>query len=237
MKKIFNYTILILFAFLTSCSSSDDGSAIDNGNGDGNENPNPNPTSQSYWPFALGNKWNLVNPDDSEDIFNYHIYKTINYDGKTYFQFEPIGSIPEVELTDGFREENGIFKALHGATSNMGVNTAAGIVTYINTKLNVGETWTDEVILEISGAASGHIKHTNQGKILDKVASVTINGKTYQDVIKTELRKTVFNSITGNSFEIIYENWLAKGVGIIYEKNTYDGNFTEQYELINHVLN
>lgn len=233
MKSFFNYTVLILFAFLTSCSSSDDGSNIDNGNG----NPTPNPTSQSYWPFALGNKWNLVNPDNSQDIYVYHIYKTINYEGKSYFQVEPIGNIEEIELTDGIREEDGIFKALHGATSNMGVNTSAGIVTYINTKLSVGETWNDEVILEISGAASGYIKHTNQGKILDKITSVTIKGKTYQDVIKTELKKTVYNSITGNSIEIIYENWLAKGVGIIYEKNTYGGNFTEQYELINHVLN
>lgn len=99
------------------------------------------------------------------------------------------------------------------------------------------EVWTDQVTLNISGAASGTLKHTNEGKILAKTTSVAVNGKTYKDVIKTETKKTVRNSITGYSLTIIYEAWLAKGVGLIYEKNTYDNEVVEQYQLTSYSLN
>lgn len=227
MKVTINYFLLILICVFTSCSKSDDNDSPIDGDG---------PSSSSYWPYAVGNKWHLVNPDDSEDRYDYHIYKTISYEGKTYFQVEPIGLTEDIVFTDGFREDNGLFIALHGATSQRGVNTSAGIIKSINTNLNVGEIWTDEVTLTISGAASGYIKHTNEGKILEKVASVVINGKTYSNVLKTQLKKTVYNSTTGNTFTIIYENWLAKGVGLIYEKNTYNDNDVDQYGLVSYSL-
>lgn len=230
MKTTLNYFLLALLTVFTSCSSSDDANGNGGGNGGGNQ------TSSSYWPFAVGNTWNLVNPENSNDKSDYLIHKTIIHDGKTYYQFKPIGIDADVELTDGVREENGVFYNLHGATSQMGIHTSAGIITSMNTKLAVGEVWTDQVTLTISGAASGSIKHNYEGKILEKVASVSINNKTYKDVIKTELKQTVLNSLTGMSFTIVYENWFAKGVGIIYEKNTYDEGSSDEYGLVSYSL-
>ena len=112
-----------------------------------------------------------------------------------------------------------------------------GTLTSINTKLQVGEVWKDEVTLNVSGATIGTIKHINEGKILQKSASETINGKTYKDVLKTEVKKTVINSITGIQEKLIFETWLAKGVGIIFEKNTYSDNEVESYGLISYTLN
>lgn len=230
MKNTVNYILLALFTIFTSCSSSDDASADGNGN----------PTNASYWPHAVGNKWHFKNVDDQADTFIHHLYKTINYEGKIYFQVEPLNASEDIEQTSGTREDSGVFYELHGATSQMGINTSAGTIKSLNVNLNVGEKWTDQLTLTISGAASGVIKHTNEGHILEKVASVAVNGKTYQNVLKTELTKTVFNSITGNSYIIKYEDWLAKGIGPIYRKTTYyydNSEEVEQYQLTNYSLN
>lgn len=228
MKNKIHYLLFLLFGALTSCSSSD------------NDNTNGNPTNKSYWPHAIGNTWHYKNVDLLEDTYVHHFYKTINYDGKTYFQVEPLNASENFELTGGTREDNGVFYELHGATSQMGINTSAGTIKSINTNLNVGETWTDEVTLNVSGAATGTIKHLNEGKIFEKADNVNINGKNYQNVLKVLLTKTVFNSLTGSSFTIKYEDWLAKGIGPIYRKTIYiyEDNEEEfdQYNLINYSL-
>lgn len=240
IKKSIRYFGFALFISVGSCSSSDDGAIDDQKNGNGNGNDNNNPTNASYWPHAVGNKWFFKNVNDADDVYEHHLYKTVNYEGKTYFQVEPLNAPEDFELTGGTREENGVFYELHGATSQMGVHTSAGSIKSMNTLLNVGETWTDHLTLTISGAASGTIQHTNEGKIVEKAASVTINGQTFQDVLKIELKKTVLNSIGSNSFTIKYEDWLAKGVGPIYRKTTYYYGSTEeveQYNLTHYTLN
>lgn len=231
MKKTFYYLFFTFFTILASCSTSDDTNLNDDGNG--------NPTNSSYWPYATGNKWYFKNIDNPEDTFVHHIYKTINYEEKTYFQVEPLNALEEIELTGGSREDNGVFYELHGASSQMGVHISAGTIKTLNTNLNVGEKWTDQVTLNVSGAASGTIKHTNEGRILEKVARVTINEKSYQNVLKTELIKTILNSITGNSITIKYEDWLAKGIGPIYRKTIYyheNSEDIEEYELSSYSL-
>lgn len=232
MKKTISYYLITFLTIFASCSTSDDINSNDEGNG--------HPTSTSYWPFAIGNKWNFKNINDPNDSFVHHLYKTINYEGKTYFQVEFLNAPENTETTDGVREDNGVFYELHGAISQMGVNISAGTIMSINTNLSVGEEWTDYVTLTVSGDASGTITHTNKGKIIEKVASLTLNGKTYQNILKIELIKNINNSINGSSFTIKYEDWLAKGIGPVYRKTTYnygENNEVEEYQLTSYSLN
>lgn len=224
MKKIIYYSFAALFLVFTSCSKSNN-NPEEPGKGDGGY------VGHTYWPYAVNNAWYMVNKEDPNDKSDLIIHKELTYKGKTYYQFKPIGSIDGIELTDGFREENGVFISLYGATSGMGVNTSAGTVIEINTNLKVGELFKDEVTLIVSGLASGTIKHINESKILEKVPSETINGKKYQDVIKIEVKHTAINSITGNTVIITYERWLAKGIGLIYEKTKYGASAIEEYIL------
>ncbi|WP_164122251.1 hypothetical protein [Sphingobacterium sp. xlx-130] len=228
MKNTLFYALAALLFVFSSCSKS-------------NYDTEPTPgeggyVSGTYWPYAVGNAWYLVNPEDPEDKSDYIIHKSLTYEGKTYFQFKPVGTTVEVELNDGFREDNGVFISLHGATSQMGINTSAGTATYINTNLKVGEVWKEEVTLQITGQASGTITHHNEGRILEKAANATINGKTYKDVVKSELKKTIYNSITGYTQKITYETWLAKGIGIIFEKTTYDDSYSDSYGLVSYTV-
>ncbi|ERJ60669.1 hypothetical protein [Sphingobacterium paucimobilis] len=228
MKTTISYFLTALLLVFTACSKSNDNEPEEVGDG--------GYVSGTYWPYAIGNQWNLVNTDDTEDTYQYLIHKSLTHEGKTYFQFKPLGIDADVELNDGFREENGVFISLHGATSQMGINTSAGTATYINTNLKVGEIWKEEVSLQISGHASGTITHFNEGRILEKAANATINGKTYKDVLKSELKKTLHNSITGHTQKIVYETWLAKGIGIIYEKTTYNDSDSESYGLVSYTV-
>ncbi|WP_149524510.1 hypothetical protein [Sphingobacterium hotanense] len=228
MKNILQYLLALFLMVCSACSKSDD---------TGNPTiPGGGASSSSYWPLAVGNTWNLVNLNDPEDKSVYLLHKTVEHSGKTYFQIKPVGTNAKVELTNGIREEDGIFYELHGATSAMGVNTSAGVITSINTKLPVGATWKEDLTITVSGMASGTIKHSNEGKILAKSSSESIQGKTYKDVIKVETKKTVRNSISGQSLTLVYETWLCKSVGIIYEKTTYNGTHADQYQLVNYVL-
>lgn len=228
MKNTFIYALAALLFVFSSCSKSNDDTEPTPGEG--------GYVAGSYWPYAVGNVWNLVNTEDPKDDYQYLIHKTLTYEGKTYFQFKPLGTNADVELNDGFREDNGVFISLHGATSQMGVNTSAGTATYINTNLKVGEIWKEELKLQLSGLASGTITHKNEGRILEKTASEVINGKTYKEVLKAELKKSIHNSVTGYTNHIIYETWLAKGIGIIYEKTTYDDSYSESYGLVSYTV-
>ena len=230
MKSLFYYPLIALLCVFTSCSKSDN---APNGStpGEGGQ------VSGTYWPLALNNRWTMVNPEDpSDQSANRLIHKTITHEGKTYFQFKPLNTAADENLKDGIREENGLFVELHGGSNASGQVSSAGIITSINTKLKVGETWKDEMTLKISGVASGTIKHINEGKILEKAASVTINGKTYKDVLKTELKKTILISSTNSSLKITYETWLANGIGPVYEKETFENSESVSYGLVSYTV-
>jgi len=226
MKINSSYFLLLLISVFTACSDSETIVPDENGGGG---------SSNSYWPLKMGNQWNLVNPEDNADKMDYLVHKTIINDGKTYFQFKPIG-MEDDELTHGIREENGIFYELHGVISQVGTTLSSGTIITFNLNLKVGEVWKDEMTLNLTGSSTGTIKHINEGKILDKVDNVTINGKNYNNVIKAETKKTIVNSISNYTTIITYETWLSKGVGIIFEKTTYGESDYISYGLINHVL-
>lgn len=225
MKINLSYFFVLLISVFTACSDSD------------NVGPNENEgdATNSYWPLKIGNQWNLINPDDDTDKMVYNVHKTVEHDGKTFYQFKPIG-VEDDGLTYGVREDNGIFYELHGVMSQNGVTTSAGTIISMNTNLNVGHVWKDEVTLNVSGNATGTIKHVNEGKILDKAETVTINGRNYKNVVKSETIKSITNSITGYTTVITYEFWLSKGIGLIFEKITFSESDQISYGLVDYVL-
>lgn len=225
MKNNLIYSLLFLIIVFTACSKSNDAGPDDDGGSSVN----------SYWPLKIGNQWNLLNPQNDADKMDYLVHKTLAHDGKTYFQFKAVGMEDE-ELTYGIREDDGIFYELHGAISHIGTTISAGTIISLNLNLNVGQVWKDEMTLNVTGSSTGTFRHINEGKILDKVDNVTINGKNYKNVIKTETKKNLINSISNYTTVITYEIWLSKGVGIIFEKTTYDDSDQVSYGLVDYVL-
>lgn len=230
MKNYFYYSFIALMCLLSSCSKSND-MPSEPGEGTGGY------VQDTYWPFAIGNSWHLINPEDPEDTYDYIINKTSSYAGKTYFQVKPIDvEEEEINVSGGFREDKGVFTTYYAATSQMGTNTSAGTLTYINSNLKPSEVWKDEMVLQVTGTTTGTIKYNHEGRILEKLNNVVVKGKTYKDVIKTELKQTIQHSITGVTYKITYEQWLAKGIGLIYDKTYYDESDVTVYELVSYTV-
>lgn len=229
MKNYIYYSLIAVVCVFTSCSKSSV-NPDEPGSGNGGY------ANGTYWPFAIGNAWYLVNSADPEDTYDYIINKTTTYEGKTYFQVKPIGVGDEVNVPGGFREDKGVFTTYHAATSNMGTNTSAGTITYLNSNLQPGEVWKDEMTIQVSGSNIGTIKYKHEGKIVEKLDVVVVKGKTYKDVIKTELKQVIHNSLSGFTYTIIAEQWLAKGIGLIYDKTTYDESDVTIYELTSYTI-
>ncbi len=174
--------ILSLFVFtsllLTSCSS-DDGESTGTSTG-------------NYWPMAVNNSWIFDNNGVNEET---KTTGTSTFSGKTYYRLNDV-------YTSGVYVKNWVAKK--GATyfqrvDDVNVNEQ-GVSIYFKSyeipifrdDLNVNQQWSGTVKTKItytyngqSTSPSSRIEYT--GTVLEKNASVTLNGNTYNDVIKVRL--------------------------------------------------
>jgi len=222
MKRL---TFFLCFCALTcvtfiNCSKSDDGSAII-------------PVNQSYWPFKTANTWKLYN-DVDKDENEIKIFHTVNFQGKDYFSF--IDQNDEVSYPLAVREENGIFKMYYAPTEQQDAEIGGGAITYINTTKAVNESWTENMTISFkTSMGDGNLIYTHTGRILEKSDSESINGKIYNDVVKTELVQKITNSLTTEITETKEVYWLSKGVGPI--RMIFSGeDYSDTYSLIEHQL-
>lgn len=207
MKKAF-YTILLgAAALFVSCSKSNSiKDEQDLGGGF---------VSGTYWPLAIGNSWKMIDSDGEEQ--QYLIDKSIVNQGQTYYQFKQFDEGNSMNYPLSIKSENGVYTSFYGAVNSNGVSISAGDIIYLKTNAALGEIWTDEMTLNISGSANGTMKFVHKGKIFEKNSNVMVKGKNYKNVIKIELIQSITNSLTAITQQLTYHIWLADGIGIIYE--------------------
>lgn len=200
---------------------------------DSNDNDLVSPSLQSYWPLKTGNTWHLEDKAN-KDSLNYTIFHKINVENKEYYSF--IDQNDTVNYPLAVQESNGIFRMYYAPTTQGNAQIGGGNITYLQLQKAVNEVWTDNMTLSYKTAATeGTLTYTHTGKIIDKKDSEEINGKTYRDVIKTELIQKISNSVTKETTEIKEEYWLAKGIGPL--KATLSGDdFNNTYELVDYKL-
>ncbi len=227
MKKTTQFiSVILLFTslFLTSCSS-DDGES--NGTSTGN-----------YWPMAVNNSWLFDNNGTSEET---KILGTNSFGGKTYYRLNDI-------YTNGVYVKNWVTKK--GATyfqkiddvtvieQGVSINFKTYELPIFRDDLNVGEQWSGTVKTKITYTYNGEtitpsskIEYT--GTVLEKNATVTLNGNTYDDVIKVRVitKVTIDTQVTTTSSEF----WFANEVGPIREYTNDSGTIAEQ-TLISYTL-
>lgn len=204
-----------------SCSKSDEGSTIIPGN-------------QSYWPFKTANTWKLYN-DVEKDTNEIKIFHTVNFQGKDYFSL--IDQNEDINYPLAVREENGVFKMYYVPTTQQDAQIGGGAITYMNTSKAVNETWTDNMTISFeTSMGDGTLTYVHTGRIIEKSDSEIINGKSYKNVIKTELVQKITNSLTNVITETKEVYWLSKGLGPI--RVTFSGeDYSDTYSLIDYKLN
>ena len=251
MKKIKLLSIfLVLFSAIsfTSCDSesidpelsgvdngSDNGGNDDGGSDDGGNNNGG--TSGDYWPMALNNKW-VFNSNGLEEEMK--IIGTQSVNGTSYYKlnqlFSSVGMVGSA--TTLLRKNNGSYSVrigvvIPGTQGGPTITISPYEFIILKDNLAVGQTWTQNVTqttsYSIPGIPTNEMVVNYTGTILDKDATITVNGDTYTNVIKSKLVQTY----TGGSMTTNY--WFAKNVGPVNAESTTTGGVNST--LISYDLN
>lgn len=258
MKKItFLTTILLVFTAFTfvSCEVESidpalgtDGTNNNGGNtgggntGGGNTGGNGGTSSGDYWPTAINNIWNY---DQDGTAVNMKIIGTDNINGATYYKFSPQSGFFEgngaTDVTTWIRKNGGNYIMKMGdlninAGGLTGTQTGYEMILFKD-NIAVNATWTGSYTqtTTYSVLPTSIVMTTNYtGKILEKGATVTVNGVTYTNVIKMNLRQVV--SVMGANTITESEYWFAKDIGPIRVEMDSEGN-TFETALTSYTLN
>ncbi|RYD93606.1 MAG: hypothetical protein EOP54_18895 [Sphingobacteriales bacterium] len=239
MKQIKLLSIfLILFSAIlfTSCDSEsidpelsgvDDGGdngGIDNGGGNGNGGNNGS-TSGDYWPMALNNKW-VFNSNGMEEEMK--ITGTQTVEGTSYYKVNQLFSSAGVvgNATTLLRKNNGSYAVrigvvIPGTQGGPTITISPYEFIILKDNLAVGQTWTQNVTQTTSYSIPGippiEMVVNYTGTIVEKDATITVNGETYTNVIKSKLVQTY----TGGAMTTNY--WFAKNTGPVKAESTTTG--------------
>lgn len=217
MKKI---VMALLFASLSlvSCSSDDSGESYGESTG-------------NYWPMAVNNTWTFDNNGSSSDI---RIIGNTVFGGTTYYEIsDPSESALGVQNWVAKKGATYLQKVAETSIVQDGVtiNMEGYEVPLFKDDLEANASWSGTVSPKVtyivngqSASVNAKIKYT--GTIVEKGASVTLNGETYADVIKTRTRIeiNIANQLTVANLEY----WLAKEVGPIREYQSANGQTVER---------
>lgn len=262
-KSIIRSLVIVLITAIgfVSCDTEPVDPVLNDNNNNG-ENPGNNPGTNpgtepgtsdgDYWPYAINNQW--VFEQDGEANQPMKITSTESVNNKTYYK---IDHFFENEGTgDGFtgnatmllRKEGGSYSVRVSVEipSEEGMSITVSPFEYIFLKdnLEVGQTWTDTAEQVTSYEIEGSpipmpdvvMNLTFEGKILAKDVTVTVNGVTYNDVIKISFKQTAVIEGMGTETVTNSEIWFAKNIGPVKSvANAGTDTFTQ--ELQSYILN
>lgn len=263
MKKptLPKFFLALFLITLASCETEPvDQAVLDNVPPENPENPGENPgggntdngTSEGdYWPFALNNEW--VFDSTGEEVSPMKIIGTETIDGVEYYKmnyaFTDSGNEDLTGTTDIYlRKEGGTYYqrvVTYVPNENgMSINVTPYEFVMLKDYLDEGETWTHTVSfvttyemldmpdfpIEIPDITT---TITMDGTIMEKGISLTVNGTTYNDVIKQKIVQTVSMELPGTTetteTSIISYTYFAKDIGPIKSEN--ESELMEPYTL------
>ncbi|WP_211089504.1 hypothetical protein [Flavobacterium supellecticarium] len=254
MKKItFLTTILVVFTAFTfvSCEvesidpalsangTNNNGGNTGGGNtGGGNNGGTP---SGDYWPTAINNTWKYAVNSETQNV---KVIGTDIFNGATYYKFSALsgasGGTTGTAAATWLHKSGGVYTL---KTGDMQINMMGMIGTQtgyemvlLKDNLPVNATWsgTYTQTTTYTGIPTGMVTTTNYtGEILEKNATITVNGVTYTDVIKMNLQQQI--TMTGGFSITNTEYYFAKNIGPV-RITMYAGSGISQSNLVNYTL-
>lgn len=168
-------------------------------------------------------------------IRSYKNIGTGNFGGQTYYKFAPqsgSGSTTSGSVTNWLNKSNGVYKL---KTDDININ--AGGLTGTQTgyefiilkdNIAVGQSWngTYTQTTTFTGIPSITLTVNYTGTILAKNVSATVDGETYNDVIKVSfVQNTLMPGAPPTTINSEY--WFAKDVGVIKSISNDSGTIYE----------
>ena len=249
MNKIrISAAFLALFAVFSLGSCSSDNEPIDPSIIIDPEDPNVDPPGAStgdYWPAALNNEWIFERDGVTQPAMKMVSINSIG--GNTYFTFNEqtgTGQVLTGSAVTRLRKSNAAYhiriEQINVPAQNgmPGSTTSGAEYVLLKDNLPVGGTWTDSYTQTTTYTDPAFpvitMNVVNNGFIVEKGITVTVNDETYTDVIKTKLVQNVTMMTQTTATTTYY--WFAKGVGPI--KITTEGTgMVSNQELLSYTLN
>lgn len=226
IKSILTLFVLTLAFTTVSCDNEPVDPALDLSSGGGS-------SSGDYWPAAINNEW--IMERDGVALDPLKIIGTGNFGGQTYYKFAPqsgSGSSTSGTVTTWLNKNNGIYKL---KTDDINVNAGgfSGTQTgyefiILKDNIAVGQSWTGTytTTTTYTGIPSITLTTNYTGTILAKNVAATVDGETYNDVIKVSI--VLNTTMAGAPATIVNtEYWFAKNVGVIKSISNDAGNSYE----------
>jgi hypothetical protein len=211
MKKLLLISVAALVLFTVGCQldapilpKKTDTTGTKGGNSTGGTTVTPN--SDSYQPVTKDSYWKFAEITGNATNTETHTITgtTATFNNKLYYTFNIVSTA--LGNTTGYY--------YHGNDSYSYRGTSAGFtVEYLYLKDNyaVGKTWTAPIT---DNGTLNSVSAQLIGQILESGISKTVSGKTFANVIHTQL---LIQYDMGNGFETIQtqDYYIAKGIGII----------------------
>jgi hypothetical protein len=217
------FLVLTAFTF-TSCENEPIDSAIDlnnGGNNGGGNNGGGGTSTGDYWPTALNNQWVFKQDGVVQPPMK---MVSINSIGSfTYYTFDQLFGTGSSGASAGvvarLRKNSGdYYLKIEDFTFDTGLGITGTLTGYemliLKDYLNVNQTWSGSFsqTATFTGLPSTTQATSYSGVILEKDATVTVNGTNYTNVIKMKITQTVtvMGAPTNN---VVTEYWFAKDIG------------------------
>lgn len=173
-----------------------------------------------YWPAKIGNKWVL---DQSGVQSTMEILSSETINGATYYKFNQIagqGSVPGVIVASQWLKKQGGDYYVKIDDISIDISGIKGTLSgyeyvFLKDYLEVNQSWsgTYNQTTTSQGIPPFETIVSLKGTILEKGISISVNGKTYNDVIKFRMHQEA--SSLGQVVTIDIDYWFAKNIGFI----------------------
>ncbi|MFY7988249.1 MAG: hypothetical protein ACOVNP_05145 [Flavobacterium sp.] len=225
IKSIVALFVLSLAFTTVSCDNEPVDPALEIGGGGS--------STGDYWPTAINNEWLMER--DAVALDPLKIVGTGNFGGQTYYKFAPqsgSGTSTSGTVTNWLNKSNGVYKL---KTDDINVNAGgfSGTQTgyefiILKDNIAVGQSWTGTYTstTTYTGIPSITLTTNYTGTILAKNVAATVDGETYNDVIKVSFVQNT--TMAGAPATVVNtEYWFAKNVGVIKSISNDAGNSYE----------
>lgn len=200
--------LLAIAMIMAGCSKEASFEINTGGNTGGNGNGGSQGGSDSYQPTSANSYWHYKETGDITDE------STVTATG----QKSTINGIDYYIFNTTSQQTTGPYQSYMGVKDhnyyNLGQGSQQGVTfslnfLYLNDTASVGYTWNNN-----AGQGNGFTAHT-PGKIMERGISLTVNGKTFNNVIHTQGNLVYDIPGLGTLNSATYDYYVAKGVGII----------------------
>lgn len=232
MKKL-SLFILALTSFLfSSCGDNEPLDDVLAGQVSSGSSGNGGTSTGDYWPATVGNWWQYSQNGVTQDPVE--VIGTDTFNSATYYELgsqSGNGNIFSGDTSMWLNKNGGFYNIKIGDISFSGGGISGTVTGYelivLKDNIATGESWTGSFTQSYTYTGLPSTTQTTNytGTILEKDVTVTVDGETYTNVIKSQVTMSV--DFSGTTTTTSTEYWFALDIGPVKTISVAQGSTTE----------